>query len=68
MASTRKQTEGASCTRPPYFNGEGYGHWRVRIETFLLSYKLDMSTWLVTKNPFVLPEVDPTIGEYKDAD
>ncbi|KAH0720227.1 hypothetical protein KY284_005257 [Solanum tuberosum] len=30
--------EGTSQTRPPYFNGKHFSHWKVRMEKFIQSY------------------------------
>jgi len=39
--------EGTSQTRPPYFNGKHFSHWKVRMETFIKSY--DVKVWRVIK-------------------
>ncbi|KAH0639310.1 hypothetical protein KY285_035896 [Solanum tuberosum] len=39
--------EGTSQTRPPYFNGKHFFHWKVRMETFRKSY--DVKVWRVIK-------------------
>ncbi|KAH0662145.1 hypothetical protein KY284_027076 [Solanum tuberosum] len=39
--------EGTSQTRPPYFNGKHFSHWKVRMETFIKSY--DVKLWRVIK-------------------
>ncbi|KAH0754582.1 hypothetical protein KY290_024852 [Solanum tuberosum] len=39
--------EGTSQTRPPYFNGKHFSHWKVRMKTFIKSY--DIKVWRVIK-------------------
>ncbi|KAH0717533.1 hypothetical protein KY285_013564 [Solanum tuberosum] len=39
--------EGTSQTRPTYFNGKHFSHWKVRMKTFIKSY--DVKVWRVIK-------------------
>ncbi|XP_075102622.1 uncharacterized protein LOC142177524 [Nicotiana tabacum] len=39
--------EGTSQIRPPYFNGQHFSHWKVRMETYTISY--DIKVWRVIK-------------------
>ena len=39
--------DGHSTTRPPYFNGEHYGHWKERFKIFVQS--TDYQAWVVIK-------------------
>ncbi|XP_070043085.1 uncharacterized protein [Nicotiana tomentosiformis] len=39
--------EGTSQVRPSYFNGQHFSHWKVRIETYIMSY--DIKVWHVIK-------------------
>ncbi|XP_019254991.1 PREDICTED: uncharacterized protein LOC109233560 [Nicotiana attenuata] len=39
--------EGTSALRPPYFNGQYYTHWKIRMEAFIKSY--DVKVWRVIK-------------------
>ncbi|XP_019256245.1 PREDICTED: uncharacterized protein LOC109234627 [Nicotiana attenuata] len=39
--------EGTSQVRPPYFNGQHFSHWKVRMETYTMSY--DIKVWRVIK-------------------
>ncbi|XP_070031450.1 uncharacterized protein [Nicotiana tomentosiformis] len=50
--------EGTSQVRPPYFNGKHFSHWKVRIETYTMSY--DIKVWRVIKkgNLLILPKKD----------
>ena len=60
--------EGQSGTRPPYFNGDNYGRWKIRMETFLGGYNTDMSLWDVTEEPFIHPVKDEATQKYKEED
>ncbi len=60
--------EGQSGTRPPYINGDNFGRWKIRMETFLGGYNNDMSLWDVTEEPFVQPLKDPVTNKYRDED
>nr|XP_033513551.1 uncharacterized protein LOC117278220 [Nicotiana tomentosiformis] len=35
--------EGTSHVRPPYFNGQHFSHWKVRMETYTIAY--DIKVW-----------------------
>ncbi|XP_070057637.1 uncharacterized protein [Nicotiana tomentosiformis] len=39
--------EGTSQVRPPYFNGQHFSHWKVRMETYTMSY--DIKVWRMIK-------------------
>ena len=60
--------EGSSNHCPPYFNGEGYGHWKKKMEHFLKGASPDMSVWRITFMPYKLPKMDEKTGFYKDED
>ena len=60
--------EGQSGTRPPYFNGDNYGRWKIRMETFLGRYNTNMSLWDITDEPFIHPTKDEATGKFKDED
>ncbi|VFQ77698.1 unnamed protein product [Cuscuta campestris] len=41
-----------SITKPPFFNGDNYGYWKMRMENFIQS--IDYDLWIVTTHgPFV---------------
>ncbi|XP_077239030.1 uncharacterized protein LOC143880142 [Tasmannia lanceolata] len=45
--------EGHSTTRPPFFNGSNYGHWKTRMRIYLLS--IDVELWHIVENGCMLP-------------
>ncbi|CAM8900285.1 unnamed protein product [Rhodiola kirilowii] len=45
--------EGQNITRPPLFEGNKYGYWRVRMKAFLKSQ--DESVWEVVENRWTHP-------------
>lgn len=62
MASTsgRHEQEGLSSGRPPYFNGEHYDHWKMRMRLHVMSIDIDL--WYVIEDG---PHV-PTMNIEKD--
>lgn len=62
-------------SRPPYFNGEHYSHWKARMRTYVQS--VDYRAWLVIQDgPLPIPADDegrkqkvrhPIQKEQKDA-
>ncbi|XP_070046717.1 uncharacterized protein [Nicotiana tomentosiformis] len=63
--------EGTSQVRPPYFNGQYFSHWKVRMEICAQSY--DVKVWRVIKKgnyplpAAAQPHADPEdIYEYTD--
>ncbi|XP_033513375.1 uncharacterized protein [Nicotiana tomentosiformis] len=55
--------EGTSQVRPPYFNGQHFSYWKVRMEIYVKSY--DVNIWRIIKKgnyplpPIRKPLVDP---------
>ncbi|XP_070050341.1 uncharacterized protein [Nicotiana tomentosiformis] len=39
--------ERTSYVRPPYFNGQHFSHWKIRMETYIMSYNIKV--WRVIK-------------------
>ncbi|XP_070049286.1 uncharacterized protein [Nicotiana tomentosiformis] len=50
--------EGTSQVRPPYFNGQHCSHWKVRMDTYTMSYVIKV--WRVIKkgNLLIFPKKD----------
>ena len=52
MASGWVTQEGASLTRPPGFNGQGYAYWKERMKIFIEG--VDLEVWNAVQNgPYV---------------
>ncbi|XP_070031588.1 uncharacterized protein [Nicotiana tomentosiformis] len=53
--------EGTSQIRPPYFNGQYFSHWKVRMETYTMSY--DIKVWrVIKKENFLVPSKNDEDG------
>ena len=50
--------EGSSSNRAPFFKGDNYGFWKIRMETYISS--LGMDVWDAVKNGYTTPVVPPT--------
>ena len=57
--------EGTSQTRPPYFNGKHFSHWKVRMETFIKSY--EVKVWRVIKLRDIPIPISKSSDERKDS-
>ena len=52
MANVGMLPEGNSATRPPLFNGNNYGYWKVRMIIFLQSMEYEL--WeVIEKGPYI---------------
>ena len=67
-SSKGNHVEGSSNHLPPYFNGDGYGHWKRKMEHFLKRASPDNSICRVICMPCKLPDMDEYTGVYKDED
>ncbi|VFQ78629.1 unnamed protein product [Cuscuta campestris] len=50
-----------SITKPPFFNGDNYGYWKMRMENFIQS--IDYDLWIVTTHGPFVPMT--TVGEHQ---
>ncbi|VFQ79940.1 unnamed protein product [Cuscuta campestris] len=50
-----------SITKPPFFNGDNYGYWKMRMENFIQS--IDYDLWIVTTHVPFVPMT--TVGEHQ---
>ncbi|XP_070052676.1 uncharacterized protein [Nicotiana tomentosiformis] len=75
MAAPPNFEEGQSTYRPPKFNGQYYGWWKIRMHDFIMAE--DSELWdVICDGPFVLLKVvgegkrtiPKTRKEYNDAD
>ncbi|XP_070035675.1 uncharacterized protein [Nicotiana tomentosiformis] len=54
--------EGTSQVRPPYFNGQHFSHWKVRMKTYTMSY--DIKVWrAIKKGNFPVPSKKDEDGQ-----
>ncbi|XP_016440797.1 uncharacterized protein LOC107766514 [Nicotiana tabacum] len=54
--------EGTSQVRPPYFNSQHFSHWKVRMETYTMSY--DIKVWcVIKKRNLPIPPMKDANGE-----
>ncbi|XP_009804864.1 uncharacterized protein [Nicotiana sylvestris] len=59
--------EGTSQVRPPYFNGQHFPHWKVRMKIFAKAY--DVKVWrVIKKGNYPLPAATPPLVDPKDID
>ena len=48
--------EGASINRPPYFNGDCYAYWKIKMKIFIQSQDLDV--WDAIENGAFVPTIE----------
>jgi len=53
MSARQGILEGQSMTRPPYFNGQHYSWWNVRIENYIQVD--DYELWIIIENGSLIP-------------
>ncbi|XP_070024955.1 uncharacterized protein [Nicotiana sylvestris] len=59
--------EGTSQVRPPYFNGQHFSHWKVRMEIFAKAY--DVKVWrVIKKGNYLLLAATPPLADPEDID
>ncbi|XP_070014731.1 nucleoporin nup211-like [Nicotiana sylvestris] len=59
--------EGTSQVRPPYFNGQHFSHWKVRMKIFAKAY--DIKVWrVIKKGNYPLPASTPPLADPGDID
>ncbi|XP_075109020.1 uncharacterized protein LOC142180827 [Nicotiana tabacum] len=59
--------EGTSQVRPPYFNGQHFSHWKVRMEIYAMAY--DVKVWrVIKKGNYPLPVVAQPFTDPEDID
>ncbi|XP_075079774.1 uncharacterized protein LOC142165027 [Nicotiana tabacum] len=59
--------EGTSQVRPPYFNGQHFSHWKIRMEIFTKAY--DVKVWrVIKKGNYPLPANTPPLADPDDID
>ncbi|XP_070013378.1 uncharacterized protein [Nicotiana sylvestris] len=59
--------EGASQVRPPYFNGQYFSYWKIRMENFAKAY--DVKVWrVIKKGNYPLPAATPPLADPEDID
>ncbi|XP_070020560.1 uncharacterized protein [Nicotiana sylvestris] len=59
--------ERTSQVRPPYFNGQHFSHWKVRMEIFAKAY--DVKVWrVIKKGNYPLPASTPPLADPDDID
>nr|XP_016458367.1 PREDICTED: uncharacterized protein LOC107782049 [Nicotiana tabacum] len=59
--------EGTSQVRPPYFNGQYFSHWKVRMKIFAKAY--DVKVWrVIKKGNYPLPASTPSLADPEDID
>nr|XP_016460044.1 PREDICTED: uncharacterized protein LOC107783572 [Nicotiana tabacum] len=59
--------EGTSQVRPPYFNGQYFSHWKVRMEIYAKAY--DVKVWrVIKKGNYPLPAATPLLVDPEDID
>ena len=62
--------EGQSITRPPFFNGNDYGYWKIRMTIYL--QQMDFDIWNIIKDgykiPMIIKENEAIVKEKKDWD
>ncbi|XP_070026437.1 uncharacterized protein [Nicotiana sylvestris] len=59
--------EGTSQVIPPYFNGQHFSHWKVRMEIYAKAY--DVKVWrVIKKENYPLPAVTPPLADPEDID
>nr|XP_009757924.1 PREDICTED: uncharacterized protein LOC104210676 [Nicotiana sylvestris] len=59
--------EGTSQVRPPYFNGQYFSHWKVRMEIFAKAYDVKVCR-VIKKGNYPLPVATPPLTDPKDID
>ncbi|XP_070041454.1 uncharacterized protein [Nicotiana tomentosiformis] len=50
--------EGTSQVRPPYFNGQHFSHWKIRMETYTMSYNIKVWHMIKKENLPIPPKKD----------
>ncbi|XP_077249185.1 uncharacterized protein LOC143888633 [Tasmannia lanceolata] len=63
MATSSRNVEGQSLTRPSYFNGTNYSSWKTRMTFFLQSHDYDM--WELVEDGYIPPSTQRS--EWTDA-
>ncbi|XP_070023335.1 uncharacterized protein LOC142175673 [Nicotiana tabacum] len=59
--------EGTSQVRPPYFNGQYFSHWKVRMEIYAKDY--DVKVWrVIKKGNYPLPAATPPLVDPEHID
>ncbi|XP_075074728.1 uncharacterized protein LOC142162291 [Nicotiana tabacum] len=59
--------EGTSQVRPPYFNGQHFSHWKVRMEIYAKAY--DVKVWrVIKKGNYPLPAAAQPLADPEDID
>ena len=51
-----------SISKPPFFNGDNYAYWKMRMENFIQS--IDFNLWIIIKDGLYVPTKNS--GEAKD--
>ena len=57
--SSQAPREGASNSRPPYFDGEDYAYWKARMSTYLIS--LGVRVWRSVLYGYELPIIEDAV-------